>query len=75
MRKREHGVIQKLHDEQYNYKEDCAIEPFNSIDIQTVTLLFALLSVGVLLAIISFAAEKFLSFNAFGFLGDRDEER
>ena len=72
MRKREHGVIQKLHDVQYNYKEYCVIEPFNSIDFQTVTLLFALLSVGVLFAIISFAAEKMLSFNALGFFGRQE---
>ena len=74
MRKREHGMIQKLHDEQYNYKKDCATEPFNSVDFQTVTLLFVLLSVGVLLAIILFIAEKYFLINAFGFFGDGERE-
>ena len=44
-----------------------------SIDFQTVTLLFALLSVGVILAIISFAVERYLFIN--GTFGDRYMER
>ena len=44
-----------------------------SIDFQTVTLLFALLSVGVILAIISFAVERYLFIN--GTFEDRYTER
>ena len=73
MRKKEHGLIQKLYDDQYNHKTECTNEPFNSIDFQTVTLLFALLSVGVILAIISFAVERYLFIN--GTFGDRYMER
>ena len=59
LRKREHGVIQKLYDDQYKHKTECTDEPFNSIDFQTVTLLFVLLAVGIILAIIAFAVEKY----------------
>ena len=66
--KREHGIIQKLYVDQYKYKTECTDEPFNSIDFQTVTLLFVLLSVGVILAIISFAAEKYFCSTSFNIM-------
>ena len=59
LRKRELGVIQKLYDDQYKHKTECTDEPFNSIDFQTVTLLFVLLAIGIILAIIAFAVEKY----------------
>ena len=73
LRKRELGVIQKLYDDQYKHKTECTDEPFNDIDFQTVALLFALLSVGLILAIISFAVERYLWTN--GTFGDRFTEK
>ena len=71
--KKEHGVIQKLYDDQYKHKTECTDEPFNAIDFQTVALLFALLSVGLILAIISFAVERYLWTN--GTFGDKFTEK
>ena len=73
--KKEHGVIQKLYDDQYKHKTDCTDEPFNAIDFQTVALLFALLSVGLILAIISFFVERYLRTNDTFGEGDRSKER
>ena len=73
LRKRELGVIQKLYDDQYKHKTECTDEPFNAIDFQTVALLFALLSVGLILAIISFAVERYLWTNVT--FGDKFTEK
>ena len=61
LRKRENGVIQKLYDRHFKEKIGCNDDKsFNQIDIHTVLLLFALLAVGVTVAIVTFAVEKLL---------------
>ena len=62
-RHKANGVIQKLHDEYLKDQPVCSDEkPFNEIDIYTVALLFALLAIGVVMAIMALALENYFDF-------------
>ena len=54
----QNGVIHRLQDRYFKSRIICSIDSFNSIDFQTVTALFVLLTVGVILSVITFGAEK-----------------
>ena len=54
----QNGVIHRLQDHYFKSRTICSIDSFNSIDFHTVTALFVLLSVGVILSIITFGGEK-----------------
>ena len=61
MELQESGVFHKLQNHYLPVKSECPSVPFHQIDLGTVTVIFFLFSIGLIFAILTFAAEKYYS--------------